>query len=81
MRRTIRSSLVFFFVLAGIGGAAAQSASNQPKARKQRYAQLCRRYRHSPLALCRESKSTDLLPENCVPSKDQFPGIKITLVE
>jgi hypothetical protein len=32
MRRTIRSSLVFFLVLAGIGGAAAQSASNQPKA-------------------------------------------------
>ena len=32
MRNAIRSSLLFFLVIGGIGGAAAQSASNQPRA-------------------------------------------------
>jgi hypothetical protein len=32
MRKAIRSSLLFFLVMGAIGGAAAQSASNQPKA-------------------------------------------------
>jgi hypothetical protein len=32
MRRAIRSSLLFFLVIGGIGGAAAQSASDQPRA-------------------------------------------------
>jgi hypothetical protein len=32
MRRTIRSSLLFFLVVGGIGGATAQSPSNQPRA-------------------------------------------------
>ena len=31
MRKTIRSSLLFFLVIGGIGGAAAQSISNQPR--------------------------------------------------
>ena len=31
MRKTIRSSLLFFLVIGGIGGAAAQSTSNQPR--------------------------------------------------
>jgi hypothetical protein len=31
MRKAIRSSLLFFLVIGGIGGAAAQSASDQPK--------------------------------------------------
>jgi hypothetical protein len=32
MRNAIRSSLLFFLVIGGIGGAAAQSSSNQPRA-------------------------------------------------
>src|SRR5229473_2929476 len=32
MRKVIRSSLLFFLVISGIGGAAAQSPSNQPRA-------------------------------------------------
>jgi hypothetical protein len=32
MRKAIRSSLLFYLVIGGIGGAAAQSASNQPRA-------------------------------------------------
>jgi hypothetical protein len=32
MRKAIRSSLLFFLVIGGIGGAAAQSPSNQPRA-------------------------------------------------
>jgi hypothetical protein len=32
MRKAIRSSLLFFLVISGIGGAAAQSPSNQPRA-------------------------------------------------
>ena len=32
MRKAIRSSLLFFLVIGGIGGAAAQSASDQPRA-------------------------------------------------
>jgi hypothetical protein len=32
MRKAIRASLLFFLVIGGIGGAAAQSASNQPRA-------------------------------------------------
>jgi len=32
MRKAIRSSLLFFLVIGGIGGAAAQSLSNQPRA-------------------------------------------------
>jgi hypothetical protein len=32
MRKAIRSSLLFFLVMSGIGGAAAQSAPHQPRA-------------------------------------------------
>jgi len=32
MRRAIRSSLLFFLVVGGVGGATAQSPSNQPRA-------------------------------------------------
>src|SRR5260370_34449905 len=32
MRKAIRSSLLFYLVIGGIGGAAAQPASNQPRA-------------------------------------------------